>query len=49
VGDIPWAHFDIAGASFFTTPYLPYWGVGGSGWGVRTLINYLAALKSRPG
>jgi leucyl aminopeptidase len=47
VGDTPWAHFDIAGPSYFTRSYLPYWGVGGSGWGVRTLLHYLKNLSAR--
>lgn len=41
VGDVPWAHFDFAGPSYFTRSYLSYWGVGGSGYGVRTLVNYV--------
>ncbi len=43
VGDIPWAHLDIAGPAFvdkegLTTPK------GGTGFGVRTLLRFLSTL-----
>jgi leucyl aminopeptidase len=38
VGDIPWAHLDIAGTSF-ETPMLPYCDKGATGVGVRLLID----------
>jgi len=44
VGDMPWAHLDIAGPVFCekeTRPDIPY---GGTGYGVRTLISYLEGL-----
>lgn len=44
VGDIPWAHIDIAGPSYTereTRPDVPY---GGSGYGVRTLVRFLQKL-----
>lgn len=44
VGDIPWAHLDIAGPSYTereTRPDQPY---GASGYGVRLLVKYLERL-----
>lgn len=41
VGDVPWAHIDIAGPAFMEkeTSYNP---VGGTGFGVRTIVKYLS-------
>ncbi|HET6448436.1 MAG TPA: leucyl aminopeptidase [Conexibacter sp.] len=36
VGDVPWAHIDIAGTAWDNGK--PYAGKGGSGWGVHTLV-----------
>jgi leucyl aminopeptidase len=36
VGDVPWAHIDIAGTAWDNGK--PYAGQGGSGWGVHTLV-----------
>jgi leucyl aminopeptidase len=36
VGDVPWAHIDIAGTAWDTGR--AYAGQGGSGWGVHTLV-----------
>jgi leucyl aminopeptidase len=36
VGDVPWAHLDIAGTAWDNGK--PYAGKGGSGWGVHTLV-----------
>lgn len=36
--DTPWAHLDIAGPAFYDTDH-PYWGVGGTGAGVNTLVE----------
>ncbi len=44
VGDIPWAHLDIAGPSYAekeTRPDVPF---GGTGYGVRLLMRYLQAV-----
>lgn len=41
VGDIPWAHLDIAGPSYVERPCLAYFDIGGTGYGVRLLVNYL--------
>ncbi len=44
VGDTPWAHVDIAGPSYFEKPYLPYYSFGGTGYGVRTLVEFLGNI-----
>lgn len=43
VGDVPWAHLDIAGPAFSEsdTPLCPK---GGTGFGVRTLLKFLSNL-----
>ena len=43
VADTPWAHMDIAGPAF-SERALPYGPRGGTGFGVRTLINYVLSL-----
>ncbi|MBI2060796.1 MAG: leucyl aminopeptidase [Nitrospirae bacterium] len=40
VGSVPWAHIDIAGPAF-TEKELPYCPKGGTGFGVRLLVDYL--------
>jgi leucyl aminopeptidase len=45
-GGIPWAHLDIAGTAF-TERELPLGPKGGTGVGVRTVLNYLMALARR--
>jgi leucyl aminopeptidase len=40
-GEVPWAHIDIAGPAHAEREWLPYYGVGATGYGVRTLINFL--------
>ncbi len=42
--DIPWVHLDIAGPSYAEKEFKPEVPIGGTGWGVRTLLNYLAEL-----
>jgi leucyl aminopeptidase len=39
-GSIPWAHLDIAGVAD-TEKDLPYYGKGATGWGVRTLLEWV--------
>jgi leucyl aminopeptidase len=39
---LPWAHLDIAGVSD-TDKDMPYYGKGATGWGVRTLVNWVMA------
>jgi leucyl aminopeptidase len=39
-GDVPWAHLDIAGVAD-TEKELPYYAKGATGWGVRTLVNWV--------
>ncbi len=41
---LPWAHIDIAGVAD-TEKDLPQYGKGATGWGVRTLINWLEQLN----
>ncbi len=41
VNDIPWAHMDIAGPAFAERPMASYIGKGGTGYGVRTLVEYI--------
>ena len=43
VADTPWAHLDIAGPAF-SERALSYAPRGGTGFGVRTLINYVLSL-----
>ncbi len=40
-GSVPWCHLDIAGVAD-TDKELPYYGKGATGWGVRTLLNWLS-------
>jgi leucyl aminopeptidase len=44
-GSVPWAHLDIAGVAD-TDKELPYYAKGATGWGVRTLVNW---VESRAG
>jgi leucyl aminopeptidase len=43
VGDIPWAHLDIAGPAFAESDYA-FGPKGGTGFGVRTLVKFLTSL-----
>jgi len=43
VGDVPWAHLDIAGTAWDNGK--PYAGGGGSGWGVHTLVALARRLR----
>jgi leucyl aminopeptidase len=40
-GDTPWAHLDIAGPAFVERDALSYMNKGGTGFGVRTMLNWL--------
>ncbi len=44
VGETPWAHVDIAGPSYAEKQTNPLNPVGGTGFGVRTLLHYLEGL-----
>ncbi|MDQ3155376.1 MAG: leucyl aminopeptidase [Actinomycetota bacterium] len=44
VGDLPWAHLDIAGPSFNEGSAYDYTPVGGTGAGVRTLVQLATEL-----
>ncbi len=39
--DLPWAHLDIAGPAILEKANRPYLSKGGSGWGVRLLVDLL--------
>lgn len=41
----PWAHLDIAGPAFAERPIASYLGKGGTGYGVRTLVEYLQSIE----
>lgn len=45
VNDIPWAHMDIAGPAFAERPLSSYVGKGGTGYGVRTLVEFIETYK----
>ncbi len=45
VHGVPWAHLDIAGPSYAEKETRAEWPAGGTGWGVRTLLNYLKGLE----
>jgi leucyl aminopeptidase len=40
VGDVPWAHMDVAGTAFVESPS-DYWPRGGTGSPARTIIRYI--------
>ncbi len=41
---IPWAHLDIAGPVYAEQPLIPYWQIGATGYGVRTLVNLVESF-----
>ncbi|WP_428940051.1 leucyl aminopeptidase [Fontivita pretiosa] len=43
---VPWAHLDIAGVAD-TDKELPYYRKGATGWGVRTLVEWVARRAAR--
>ncbi|MDE0031125.1 MAG: leucyl aminopeptidase [Deltaproteobacteria bacterium] len=43
VGEVPWAHLDIAGPAFASKEHLTH-PKGGTGFGVRTLLNLLSEI-----
>ncbi len=46
VGDVPWAHLDIAGTAYdYGRPYAPK---GGAGWGVRLLVDLAQGEPAAP-
>lgn len=45
VGDVPWAHVDIAGPSYTEKETRPDQPFGGTGYGVRLLVRYLQGLS----
>lgn len=44
VADVPWAHLDIAGPAFAERPMSSYIGKGGTGYGVRTLVEFIESF-----
>ena len=42
--DQKWAHLDIAGPAFAERPMASYIGKGGTGFGVRTLSNWIESM-----
>lgn len=46
VDKTPWAHLDIAGPVYAEQPLIPYWQVGATGYGVRTLVNLISSFSS---
>ena len=47
VGDVPWAHLDIAGPSYVEQRYLTYWNRGATGYGVRLLVRLLEDIAAK--
>jgi len=47
VGETPWAHLDIAGPGFASSP-LGYMGKGATGMSTRTVLQVLESLSGRP-
>ncbi|MFZ6015946.1 MAG: leucyl aminopeptidase [Patescibacteria group bacterium] len=45
IHDVPWVHLDIAGPSYAEKEFKPEIPVGGTGWGVRMLLNYLRSMQ----
>ena len=41
-----WVHLDIAGPVYAERPLIPYWQVGATGYGVRTLVNLISSFSS---
>jgi leucyl aminopeptidase len=46
-GSVPWAHLDIAGVAD-TEKELPFYAKGATGWGMRTLVEWVTA-RARDG
>ena len=47
-GKTPWAHLDIAGVAD-TEKEQPFYAKGATGWGVRTLVNWVSSRAAGPG
>lgn len=45
VADIPWAHIDLAGPVFAEREFLPYYAAGATGYGVRTLAEFVKKMS----
>ena len=46
MGDVPWAHLDIAGTAYDNGK--PYTSKGGAGWGVRLLVELARGEPAAP-
>lgn len=44
VSGVPWAHLDIAGPAWAERETIPYMPLGGTGYGVRTLMEFLKKI-----
>jgi len=44
VGDTPWAHLDIAGPAWAEKESVPHQPLGGTGFGVRTMLRLIQSL-----
>jgi len=44
VGDTPWAHLDIAGPAWAEKEAVPHQPLGGTGFGVRTMLKFIQSL-----
>jgi len=42
--DVAWAHLDIAGVSYAEEPFNSYTPIGGVGFGVRSLLEWLSSF-----
>ncbi len=47
VGECPWVHLDIAGTAWLDTPTTPYESHGGTGVGVRLLVEFLREYQEQ--
>lgn len=46
VGNVPWAHLDVAGPVYNSGTSLPYYAHGATGYGVRTILRFLEAQSN---
>lgn len=47
VGNIPWAHIDIAAPAYAERPSIPYYEPGATGFGVRLLLQFLKNVAEK--
>lgn len=46
-GKTPWAHVDIAAPVHMSKSIIPYWAYGATGYGVRTLVEFLKEIGKK--